>query len=87
MTKSRLLVDYEIVEMSGTKLAIFKNGGEDVYVVNQETAYILNLLKKGFGNAEIVSELNSHYGLHPDLAGNLLGDLLIQLKDNELFSE
>lgn len=25
MTKSRLLVDYEIVEMSGTKLAIFKN--------------------------------------------------------------
>ncbi len=26
MTKSRLLVDYEIVEMSGTKLAIFKNG-------------------------------------------------------------
>ncbi len=24
MTKSRLLVDYEIVEMSGTKLAIFK---------------------------------------------------------------
>lgn len=81
MTKSRLLVDYEIVEMSGTKLAIFKNGGEDVYVVNQETAYILNLLKKGFGNAEIVSEMNSH------LAGNLLGDLLIQLKDNELFSE
>lgn len=28
MTKSRLLVDYEIVEMSGTKLAIFKNGGK-----------------------------------------------------------
>lgn len=24
MTKSRLLVDYEIVEMSGTKLAILK---------------------------------------------------------------
>lgn len=87
MTKSRLLVDYEIVEMSGTKLAIFKNGGEDVYVVNQETAYILNLLKKGFGNVEIVSEMNSHYGLHPDLAGHLLGDLLIRLKDNELFSE
>lgn len=85
MTKSRLLVDYEIVEMSGTKLAIFKNGGEDVYVVNKETAYILNLLKKGFGNVEIVSEMNSHYG--PDLAGNLLGDLLIRLKDNELFSE
>ena len=66
MMKSRLLVDYEIVEMSGTKLAIFKNGGEDVYVVNKETAYILNLLKKGFGNVEIVSEMNSHYGLHPD---------------------
>lgn len=46
MTKSRLLVDYEIVEMSGRKLAIFKNGGEDVYVVNKETAYILNLLKE-----------------------------------------
>ena len=60
MTKSRLLVDYEIVEMSGTKLAIFKNGGEDVYVVNKETAYILNLLKKGFRNVEIVSEMNSH---------------------------
>lgn len=87
MTKSRLLVDYEIVEMSGTKLSIFKNGGEDVYVVNKETAYILNLLKKGLGNAEIVSEMNSHYGLHPDLAGNLLGDLLIRLKDNDLFSE
>lgn len=87
MMKSRLLVDYEIVEMSGTKLAIFKNGGEDVYVVNKETAYILNLLKKGFGNVEIVSEMNSHYGLHPYLAGNLLGDLLIRLKDNELFSE
>ena len=57
MTKSRLLVDYEIVEMSGTKLAIFKNGGEDVYVVNKETAYILNLLKKGFRNVEIVSEI------------------------------
>lgn len=87
MTKSRLLVDYEIVEMSGTKLAIFKNGGEDVYVVNKETAYILNLLKKGLENVEIVSEMNSHYGLHPDLAGNLLGDLLIRLKENELFSE
>lgn len=46
MTKSRLLGDYEIVEMSGAKLAIFKNGGEDVYVVNKETAYILNLLKE-----------------------------------------
>ncbi len=33
MTKSRLLVDYEIVKMSATKLAIFKNGGEDGYVV------------------------------------------------------
>lgn len=64
MTKSRLLVDYEIVEMSRTKLAIFKNGGEDVYVVNKEMAYILNLLKKGFGNVEIVSEMNSYYGLH-----------------------
>lgn len=31
--------------------------------------------------------MNSHYGLHPDLAGNFLGDLLIRLKDNELFSE
>lgn len=68
MTKSRLLVDSEIVEMNGMKLAIFKNGGEDVYVVNKETVYILNLLKKGFGNVEIVSEMNSHYGLHPDLA-------------------
>lgn len=46
MTKSRLLVDYEIIEMSGTKLAIFKNGGEDGYVVNKETVYILNLLKE-----------------------------------------
>ena len=35
MTKSRLLVDYEIVEMSGTKLAIFKNGGEDDYVISK----------------------------------------------------
>ena len=73
--------------MSGTKLVIFKNGEKDVYVIKKETAYILNLLKKGFGNVEIVSEMNSHYGLHPDLAGNLLGDLLIRLKDNELFSE
>lgn len=36
MTKSRLLVDSEIVEMNGTKLAIFKNGGEDGYVVNKK---------------------------------------------------
>lgn len=86
MTKSRLLVDYEIVEMSGTKLAIFKNGGEDVYVVNNETAYILNLLKKGFGNVEIVSKVSYHYGLHSTLAGKLLGDLLIRLQDNQLLS-
>lgn len=86
MTKSRLLVDYEIVEMSGTKLAIFKNGGEDVYVVNQETAYILNLLKRGFGNVEIVSKVSSRYGLQSALAGKLLGDLLIRLQDNKLLS-
>lgn len=86
MTKSRLLVDYEIVEMSGTKLAIFKNGGEDVYVVNQETAYILNLLKKGFGNVEIVSKVSSHYDLQSALARKLLSDLLIRLQDNKLLS-
>lgn len=86
MTKSRLLVDYEIVEMSGTKLAIFKNGGEDVYVVNQETAYILNLLKKGFGNVEIVSKVSFRYGLQSALAGKLLSDLLIRLQDNKLLS-
>ena len=42
MTKSRLLVDYEIVEMSGTQLAIFKNGGEDTLVLNDESHHIFN---------------------------------------------
>lgn len=84
MTKSRLLIDYEIIEISGTKLAVFKNGGEDAYVMNGETAYILNLLREGLGDMEIVRKISLHYDLCSDSAEKLLNDFLLRLREDKL---
>lgn len=84
MKKYKLLVDYEIIDINGVNLAIFKNGGDSAFVVNEETSYMLSLLKEEKSMSEMQEELAIKYKIEKEVVKPVLITLIRRLQENQL---
>lgn len=84
MKRYKLRFDYDIVDIDKTQLAIFNDGSENAFIVNEVTAYMLCLLQQENTIGAMEKKLKEKYDMNPALIRRALLDLIDHLQENHL---